>query len=94
MTSRKVLKKEIKKTFDYLYFVLLEFMEEATPEKVAKANELIDKLIEAERDYICRVSVNEGREVKGRVKKYFSLLKEDLNKFIADSVKEIDALGA
>ena len=92
MNSRKKLKKEIKKAFNSLYRDLGYYEAFAVEANQDAARALINKAVEAEGELIKRVSTNEGKHVKGRVKMYFSKLRKDFTAKVAELSKEIAAL--
>lgn len=92
MNSRKKLKKEIKKAFNTLYCDLVFYEAFDTNANEEAARVIVNKAIEAEQELIQRVSTNEGKHVKGRVKMYFNKLRKDFTQTIAELAKEIAAL--
>ena len=93
MSNRKTLKKNIYKTMDLLYADCLFyqlFVVDADQEAAEKVMSHIDEIQE---EFIKRVNVNEGREVKGRVKAYYKKLETDFRDEINKIAKEIEALG-
>lgn len=92
MSSRRLLKKEIYKTIELLYadcFLYQMFVIGADKEA---ADKILMKLPALESEFIARVSVNEGKEVKGRTKMYFNKLKADFKAKVDEIGKEIEAL--
>lgn len=92
MNSRKDLKKEIKKAFNSLYRDLVYYEAFSVEVNQNAARILIDRAVLAEEELIKRVSTNEGKHVKGRVKMYFAKLRKDCAEKIAELSKEIAAL--
>lgn len=91
MKSRKKLKKEIKRAFNLLYKDILFYEAFVADANKDGARAILDKTIVAEEELTKRVSASEGKYVKGRVKMYFSKLRQD----IAAKVNEIgDELAA
>lgn len=92
MNSRKKLKEEIKKAFNSLYRDLVYYEAFAVEVNQEAARTLIDKAVSAEEELIKRVSTNEGKYVKGRVKMYYAKLRKDFTEKVAEISKEIAAL--
>lgn len=92
MKSRKNLKKEIKKAFNVLYKDILFYEAFVVDANKDAARLILDKAISAEEQLIQRVSKSEGKEVKGRVKMYFSKLRNDLQNQVNEIAKEVAAL--
>lgn len=92
MKSRKNLKKEIKKAFNILYKDILFYEAFVVNANKDAARAILDKTIATEEELMKRVSFTEGKEVKGRVKMYFSKLRTDLSAKINEIAKEIAAL--
>lgn len=57
-----------------------------------KADELIAKIIGVHNDFLGRVNVTEGKDVKNRVKSYYKKLRNDLKAEIDQIGKEIQNL--
>lgn len=89
MKSRKYLKKELKKSFDELYKDVFFYEAFVVNANGGKAQALLNKMLETENDFLKRISVNEGKYVKGRVKMYFTKLRGDLDKHLQEFKKEI-----
>lgn len=73
---------------DCLFYQL--FVADADQEAAEK---VITHITEAQDEFIKRVNVNEGKEVKGRVKAYYKKLEADFQNEINTIAKEIEALG-
>jgi hypothetical protein len=59
----------------------------------AAADKVITRIAETQEDFLKKVSVNEGKEVKGRVKSYFKKINADFKEQIGSIAKEIESLG-
>lgn len=92
MKSRRNVKKNIKKIFNSLYIDLILYEVFSVNPDVEAARNLTNEIIEVENDLVSRVSVNEGKHVKGRIKHYFQKLEEDLNLKVDEISKKITAL--
>lgn len=92
MKSRRKLKKEIKKAFNNLYEDVIFYEIFSNQADVESARKLVDKIVNVENDLIERISVNEGKDVKGRIKTYFQKLNKDIKSNIDEITKEIAAL--
>lgn len=92
MNSRKNLKKEIKKAFNGLYRDLVFYEAFAVGANQDAARAIIEKAVAAEEELIKRVSTNEGKHVKGRVKMYFNKLRLDFATQVSQLAKEIALL--
>lgn len=57
------------------------------------ADKVLLKIIEQEDELIKRVSVNEGKDVKGRVKTYFQKLRKEVKEQADAIAREIAALS-
>lgn len=57
------------------------------------ADKVIIRIVELQNELLKRVSVNEGREVKGRVKAYYRKLRADIQEQTNAIAKDIAALG-
>lgn len=92
MASRKRLKKNINKAIGVLFtdcLIYKLFVLDADQDAV---DNVIIKLRNIQSEYICRISVTEGREVPGRVKEYYQKLKSDFAAHINQIGEEIGAL--
>lgn len=92
MKSRREAKKNIKKSFNGLYLDLILYEAFTVNADVETARDLTNEIIEVENELVSRVSVNEGKQVKGRVKHYFKKIDEDLHAKIAYFNQKITAL--
>lgn len=92
MKNRKNLKKEIKKSFDVIYQEVIFYNAFTKNPNTELGEKILDEALSAEGELIRRVSVNEGKEVKGRRKMYFNKLQEDLKKQIELITKKIAEL--
>lgn len=93
MSSRRDLKKNINKTVELLYidcFFYQMFVVDADKEA---ADEVLKKIVRLHSEFISRVNVNEGKEVKGRVRQYYRKLITDLTAQVNEIGKEIAALS-
>lgn len=93
MKSRKNLKKQIRESFNFLYQEVFFYETFTVDANSASAQSLLDKMIEKEDELIRRISVREGKHAKGRVKMYFSKLKEDWTKVVTQFEEEIASLS-
>lgn len=78
MSSRKNLKKQINNSMMLLYndcILYKVFFKDADQKK---ADELLTQISKIHSDLLSRVSVTEGKYLKGRVKLYYKKLNEDL----------------
>lgn len=57
------------------------------------ADKVMMRILETQEDLIKRVNVNEGKDVKGRVKNYFQKLNGEIKEQANAIAKEIAALG-
>lgn len=92
MSSRRVLKKNINKTISLLFtdcLIYKLFVVDADQNAVDK---VIRNLSETQTEFIKRISVNEGREVKGRIRQYYKKLKSDFALKANEIGKEIASL--
>ncbi len=92
MKSRKCLKKKMKKNFNELYQEIFFYELFAVNANGDKAKMLLNEILAIESDLLKRISVREGKHVKGRVKMYFSKLNEDLQKHLQGFRKKIEEL--
>jgi hypothetical protein len=93
MSSKRDLKKNIKNTMELLYVDCLFYKVFVVDADIEAADKVIAHIVETESDLLKRVSVNEGKEVKGRVKAYFKKLNTDLKDQANTIAKEIASLG-
>lgn len=92
MKSRKKLKKEIKRAFNILYKDILFYEAFVADANKEGARIILDKTITAEEELTKRVSVSEGKYVKGRVKMYFTKLRQDIRAKVNEIGDELAAL--
>ncbi|MDU1890472.1 MAG: hypothetical protein E6767_07245 [Dysgonomonas sp.] len=93
MSSRRKLKKSINSVMDLLYTDCIFYKVFVVDADQEAADKIIAKITEVQSDLLKRVSVSEGKEVKGRVKAYFKKLNADLRDQTNAIAKEIAALG-
>lgn len=93
MSSRRKLKKSIKETMGLLYVDCLFYKMFVVDADKDAADKVLLKIIEQEDELIKRVSVNEGKDVKGRVKAYFQKLRNEVKEQANIIAGEIAALG-
>ena len=86
MSSRRKLKKSINESIDLLYTDCVFYKVFVIDADQAAADKVITRIVETQEEFLKRVNVNEGKEVKGRVKADF---KEQINSI----AKEIESLG-
>lgn len=93
MSSRRKLKKSIKETMGLLYvdcFFYKTFVVDANKDA---ADKVLLRIVDTEEELIKRVNVNEGKDVKGRVKAYFQKLRKEVAEQANAIAKEISELG-
>lgn len=93
MKNRRSLKKRIKKSFDTLYQEIIFYEVFAAKPDSEATKTILDKIINTEYDLISRISIYEGKEVKGRIQSYFQKLEEDYKNRVDEITKEIAALS-
>lgn len=93
MKSRKQLKKEIKKSFNILYQEIFFYDVFVVNADMEKSKAILNEMLNSESDLIKRISLYEGKEMKERVKKYFSKLRADLHTHLAEFEKQIEELA-
>lgn len=93
MASRRKLKKQINASMDLLYCDCIFYKVFVVDADQDAANKVIEHIAKEHDELLKRVSVNEGKGVKNRVKVYFKKLNADLTKGIETIGKEIAALG-
>lgn len=59
----------------------------------AAADKVMTRIAETQDEFLKRVNVNEGKDVKGRVKTYFKKVQADFKVQVNTIAKEIEALG-
>lgn len=57
------------------------------------ADKIMNRILEAQKDLLKRVSVNEGKDVKGRIKAYYKKLRNDIKEQVNAIGKDIASLG-
>lgn len=57
------------------------------------ADKVIARIVEVQNELLKRVNVNEGKDVKGRVKSYYKKLRVDIQEQTNTIAKEIASLG-
>lgn len=82
----------MKKSFNELYQEIFFYEVFAVNANGDKAKKLLNEILETESDFLKRISVREGKHVKGRVKMYFSKLKESLQNRLQELRKKIEEL--
>ncbi|NDV67406.1 hypothetical protein D0T66_00645 [Dysgonomonas sp. 25] len=92
MSSRRNLKKNINKTIGILFADCLIYKLYVVDADQQAADTVIDKLLEVQSEFTKRVSINEGKEVKGRVSQYYKKLKSDFAQKINEIGQEIASL--
>lgn len=93
MSSRRKLKKNINDVINLLYVDCLFYKMFVIDADQEAADKLMIKIAEIHDDLIKRVNVNEGKDVKGRVKAYYKKLNADIKDQANTLAKEIAALG-
>lgn len=93
MSSRRKLKKNINNVMDLLYTDCLFYKTFVIDADQEAADKVIVKIAEAQDDLLKRISVTEGKEVKGRVKAYYKKLRADIKDKTNAIAKEIASLG-
>lgn len=92
MSSRRNLKKDLNRTISLLFTDCLIYKLFVVDANLEAVDKIIVKLKDIQNNYICKISVTEGREVKGRVRQYYKKLKSDFASEINEIGKEIAAL--
>ncbi|MDU1906119.1 MAG: hypothetical protein E6772_15210 [Dysgonomonas sp.] len=92
MSSRKDLKKQINNSMSLLYSDCILYKVFSKNANQQKADELISKIAGVHNDFLSRINVTEGKEVKNRVKSYYKKLRVDLKAQIDEIGKEIQNL--
>lgn len=93
MSSRRKLKKNINTTMDMLYVDCIFYKVFVVDADLEAADKVIAHIAQVQDDLLKRVSVSEGKDVKGRVKAYYKKLNADLKEQVEAIGKEIAALG-
>lgn len=92
MKSRKKLKKEIRWAFIDLYKEIVFYNTFVMKADLDKSDAVLAEALDAENELIRRVNINEGKEVKGRVQKYFTELRSDLKNKTSKLARDITNL--
>jgi len=92
MSSRKDLKKQINESMDLLYTDCVLYKTFTKNPNIKKADEIISKIADAHINFLGRVNITEGKDVKNRVSAYYKKLKEDLKNQINELGQEIQNL--
>ena len=93
MSSRRKLKKSIIATMESLYVDCLFYKIFVVDADKEAADKVITHIVEVQNELLKRVNVNEGKDVKGRVKSYYKKLRVDIQEQTNTIAKEIAALG-
>ncbi|MBK5721728.1 hypothetical protein JGH11_12685 [Dysgonomonas sp. Marseille-P4677] len=93
MSNRRGLKKYINETMELLYVDCLFYKLFVVDADQEAANKVIKTIVETQNELLKRVSVNEGKDVKGRVKAYYKKLNLDIKERANTIAKEIASLG-
>lgn len=93
MSSRRKLKKSIIATMELLYVDCLFYKMFVVDADKEAADKVITHIVEVQNELLKRVNVNEGKDVKGRVKSYYKKLRVDIQEQTNTIAKEIAALG-
>ncbi|MFV0417530.1 MAG: hypothetical protein ACK5KT_02200 [Dysgonomonas sp.] len=93
MSSKRKLKKNINETMDLLYIDCLFYKVFVVDADQDAADKVMKRILESQENLLKRVNVNEGKEVKGRVKAYFKKLRTDIKEEVNAIAKDIASLG-
>jgi hypothetical protein len=93
VSSRRKLKKSINATMDLLYIDCIFYKVFVVDADQAAADKVMTRIAETQDEFLKRVNVNEGKDVKGRVKTYFKKVQADFKEQVNTIAKEIEALG-
>lgn len=93
MSSRKNLKKKINYIMELLYDDCIFYKVYVVDANKEEADKILKQIAETHTELLKRVSVNEGKDSKGRVKAYYKKLREDLKTQTNAIAKQIAALG-
>ncbi|HMM03091.1 MAG: hypothetical protein ACK5KN_13390 [Dysgonomonas sp.] len=93
MSSRRKLKKSINATMELLYVDCLFYKIFVVDADKDAADKVIARIVEVQNELLKRVNVNEGKDVKGRVKSYYKKLRVDIQEQTNTIAKEIASLG-
>nr|WP_185155674.1 hypothetical protein [Dysgonomonas sp. 521] len=88
-----MLKKSINAAMDLLYIDCIFYKVFVVDADQAAADKVINRIAETQSEFLKRVNVNEGKDVKGRVKAYFKKVQADFKEQVNAIAKEIEALG-
>lgn len=92
MSSRKDLKKLINNSMDVLYTDCVFYTAFSKNANIEKAEAIIAEISKVHDEFLSRISVSEGKEVKSRTKAYYKKLKDDLKSQIDKFGKDIQSL--
>lgn len=84
--SRKDLKKKINTVMELLYADCVFYKVFVVDADKAAADKIIESIANVHSDFLKRISVNEGKGVKGRTKSYYKKLTTDFK-------EKVDELG-
>lgn len=93
MNSRRILKKRIKETMELLFVDCLFYKIYVIDADKEAADKVIQRILDTQEELLKRVNVNEGKNVKGRVKSYYKKLRNEIKEQANAIAKEIEALG-
>lgn len=93
MNSRRILKKRIKETMELLFVDCLFYKIYVIDADKEAADKVIQRILDTQEELLKRVNVNEGKNVKGRVKPYYKKLRNEVKEQANAIAKEIEALG-
>lgn len=93
MNSRRILKKRIKETMELLFVDCLFYKIYVIDADKEAADKVIQRILDTQEELLKRVNVNEGKNVKGRVKSYYKKLRNEVKEQANAIAKEIEALG-
>lgn len=92
MSSRRKLKKNINEMMEMLYADCVMYKVFVVGADADAADKVIVQIAEKHADFIKRVSANEGKEAKGRIKAYYKKLRADFVEQTNVIAKEISTL--
>lgn len=93
MSSRRKLKKNINEIMEILYTDSVMYKVFVVNADVKAADKIIEEIAEKHLDLLKRVSADEGKQAKGRVKAYYKKLRADVVSQTNAIAKEIAALS-
>lgn len=93
MSSRRKLKKNINETMELLYIDCLFYKVFVIDADKDAADKVMNSILNIQKDLLKRVSVNEGKDVKGRIKAYYKKLRNDFKEQVNAIGKDIASLG-